>query len=523
MHTVTIARGQEYRETYALAARLSVREWVTLNIGAEFSTPMICLYQGKPLLRAQWEITIIEADVVFVPLPLGGGGGGGGKNPLAMIGMIVVMVVAAIATWYVGGAGGWAAFGGAGLQWGATAGYLAGAAVMIGGSMLINALFPTKMPKIDANMRDLESASPTYSLTASQNQARLYQMIPESFGTNDMVPDLAAQPWMEFQGNEQYLHQLLCVGVGEYQIHSVSIEDTPIWENGAATGNFPEVEIEIVNPGQRITLFPDNIESSTEVSGQSLNKGTIGPFTVNSAGTEASAIAIDVIFPNGLGRMNTDANGAPILTHGVSVRFDYRRIDNFGNSLGDWQELLSTYYSAATRTPQRHTHIINITAGRYQVQGVCTGGGQEDTYLMNEVVWGGMKAYLPSKLVYPDITLIAIRARATNSLSQSTARQFHVVHTRKLPKWNPPTGWSAPQPTNSWAWAMAAIAKAPWGGRRTDRQIDLNALYRLDQELAARGDEFCQVLDTRQTVWGLFTEACRCVRAIPRAVLSTIS
>lgn len=521
MHTVTIARGQEYRETYALAARLSVREWVTLNIGAEFSTPMICLYQGKPLLRAQWEITIIEADVVFVPLPLGGGGGGGGKNPLAMIGMIVVMAVAVIAQQY------WVPAALAGSALSATAvstiGYLTAAAIMIGGSMLINALFPTKMPKIDANMRDLESASPTYSLTASQNQARLYQMIPESFGTNDMVPDLAAQPWMEFQGNEQYLHQLLCVGVGEYQIHSVSIEDTPIWENGAATGNFPEVEIEIVNPGQRITLFPDNIESSTEVSGQSLNKGTIGPFTVNSAGTEASAIAIDVIFPNGLGRMNTDANGAPILTHGVSVRFDYRRIDNFGNSLGDWQELLSTYYSAATRTPQRHTHIINITAGRYQVQGVCTGGGQEDTYLMNEVVWGGMKAYLPSKLVYPDITLIAIRARATNSLSQSTARQFHIVHTRKLPKWNPPTGWSAPQPTNSWAWAMAAIAKAPWGGRRTDRQIDLNALYRLDQELAARGDEFCQVLDTRQTVWGLFTEACRCVRAIPRAVLSTIS
>lgn len=677
MHTVTIARGQEYRETYAVAAPLSVREWVTMNIGAEFSTPMICLYHGQPLLRAQWEITIIEADVVFVPLPLGGGGGGG-KNPLAIIGMVVVMIVAVIAQQY------WvpAALAGSGLSAAAvsTIGYLTAAAIMIGGSMLINALFPTKMPKIDANMRELESASPTYSLSAAQNQARLYQMIPESFGTNDQVPDLAAQPWMEFQGNEQYLHLLLCIGVGAYQIRSVSIEDTAVWEDGAATGNFPEVEIEIVNPGQRITLFPDNIESSPEVSGQSLNKGIIGPFTANSAGTEASAIAIDVIFPNGLGRMNT-GGGSAILTHGVSVRFDYRKIDNYGKPLGEWAELLSNYYSNATRTPQRHTHIVsapqitgavsgvsgqdlrtgiagpfvtnpsgskavvimfdisfpdglyaeesytdyeggystsrvshtvevrfdyrridangnpasdwsmlfsksysggdgggmwggwgspqalnytesvnvspdryqvrayctagnqissNIVnkvqlvamrctyqmpklSGRYQVRGVCTGGGQEDTYLMNEVVWGGMKAYLPSKLVYPDITLIAIRARATNALSQTTARQFHVVHTRKLPKWNPATGWSAPQPTNSWSWAMASIAKAPWGGRRTDRQIDLNALYRLDQELAARGDEFCQVLDTRQTVWGLFTEACRCVRAIPRCILSTIS
>lgn len=667
MHTVTIARGHEYRETYAVAARLSVRAWVNLNVGDDFSTPMICLYQGQPLMRTQWDITIIEADVVFVPLPLGGGGGGGGKNPLAIIGMVAVMVVAVVAQqyWVPGALAGTAlGAGGAYAGIGTALGFLASAAIMIGGSMLINALFPTKMPKIDANIRDLESASPTYSLSASQNQARLYQMIPECFGTNDEVPDLAAQPWMEFQGNEQYLHQLLCIGVGEYQIQSVSIEDTAIWEDGAATDNFPEVEIEIVNPGQSITLFPDNIESSPEVSGQSLNKGTIGPFTANSAGTEASAIGIDVIFPSGLGRMNTDAGGSPILSHGVSVRFDFRKVDNHGKPIGEWYELFSRYYSAATRTPQRHTHIIsepqvtdnvsgvsgqdlrtgitgpfvinpagtkavtvmfdirfpyglytrydgygvhtvgirldcrridangnptgdwgmlfskrysssgwmwpqplNYTesvnvdpdryevrayctegnqissdivnnvqlvamrcnfqmpklSGRYQVRGVCTGGGQENAYLMNEVVWGGMKAYLPSKLVYPDITLIAVRAMATNALSQTTARQFHVVHTRKLPKWNPSTGWSVPQPTNSWAWAMAAIAKAPWGGRRTDRQIDLNALYRLDQELAARGDEFCQVLDTRQTVWGLFTEACRCVRAIPRAVLSTIS
>ena len=679
MHTVTIARGQEYRQTYRVADRLSVREWVTVNIGTEFSTPMICLYQGQPLLRAQWEITIIEADLVFVPLPLGGGGGGG-KNPLAIIGMVVIMVVAVIAQQYwalPATASAW----GIGATTASVIGYLSAAAIMIGGSMLINALFPSKMPKIDANMREIESASPTYSLTANQNQARLYQMIPECFGTNDEVPDLAAQPWMEFQGNEQYLHQLLCIGVGEYQIRRVSIEDTAIWENGSPTGNFHEVEIEIVNPGQRMTLFPDNIESSPEVTGQSLNKEIIGPFTANSAGTEATAIAIDVIFPGGLGRMNTKGGGTPILAHGVSVCFDFRKIDNHGKPIGEWAELFSRYYSAATRTPQRYTHIIsapqitggvsgvsgqdlrtgitgpfvvnpagtkavtvmfdirfpdglyaeerytdseggshsrrvshtvgvrldyrridsngnpisdwsmlfsqryttprtgsgwggwirpdplnythsvnlapdryqvrayctegnqissNIVnkvqlvamrctykmpklSGRYQVRGVCTGGGQEDTYLMNEVVWGGMKAYLPSKLIYPDTTLIAIRARATNALSQNTARQFHVVHTRKLPKWNPTTGWSAPQPTNSWAWAMAAIAKAPWGGRRTDRQIDLDALYRLDQELAARGDEFCQVLDTRQTVWGLFTEACRCVRAIPRAMLSTIS
>lgn len=200
--TVTIARGQDSRQIYEVTEPMTVREWVTLNIGDEFQTPMICMFQGKPLLRAQWAVTVIEVEVVFISLPLGGGGGGGGKNPLALIGMVVVMAVAVVMSWNPMG---WTAWGLTAAQFGS----LMAAGVMISGSLLVNALFPTKMPKIDANMRDLESASPTYSLSASQNQARLYQMIPEVFGTMDVVPDLGAQPWVEFSGNEQYLHMLL--------------------------------------------------------------------------------------------------------------------------------------------------------------------------------------------------------------------------------------------------------------------------------------------------------------------------
>jgi hypothetical protein len=236
---------------------------------------------------------------------------------------------------------------------------------------------------------------------------------------------------------------------------------------------------------------------------------------------------VDVVFPRGLGMLNPGGagmEGLPALWHlGVSLCFEARPIDDYGTPIGDWFTLVAPYYSNATQTAQRFTHIVNVPPGRYQVRGYCTGGGEENQYYLNEVSWVSLKAYLPSKLIYPDITLIAVRILATNALSQQSSRLFHVLLTRKLPIWNPYTGWSAPQPTNSWAWAMAAMCKAPWGGRRTDRQIDLNALYRLDQELAARGDEFCHVLDTRQIIWDLFRDACRCVRALPRALGSTIS
>ena len=521
MYEVAIVRGAETREAYAVSECMSVRSWLNMQIGGEFNVPMICMYQGTPLLRDQWEITLICADVTFVPVPLGGGGGGGGKNILAIIGMAVVMVLAVVAQQY------WALPATA-AAWGISAttattiGYISAALIMVGGTMLVNAVFPSQpnLPKLDSNTRDLESASPTYSLQISQNQARLYQMIPECFGRNMQIPDLGAQQWWEFIGNEQYVHILLVIGVGYYQIERIGIVDTDVWSHGGYTGNFPEVEVEIVNPGERISLFPDNIETAAEVSGQVLNLETIGPFAANSAGTQTTALAVDVVLSRGLGYMD-DKGG--ISWHSVSVRWDYQAINDHGVPQGDWHELTSRVYSNATHTQLRFTHIINVAPGRYQVRGYCTGGGETNSRLMNEVSWAGLKAYLPSKLMYPDITVIAIRARATNALSQQAARQFYVVHQRKLETWNPDTGWSVPTPTNSWAWAMAYLAKSPRWGRRTDRQIDLNALYRLDQSLAIRGDEFNQVVDKRQSVWTLFSESCRCVRAIPRAMLSTIT
>jgi len=190
--------------------------------------------------------------------------------------------------------------------------------------------------------------------------------------------------------------------------------------------------MEIVNPGEKITLFPDNIETAPEVSGQTLNQGTLGPFVANSAGTQASALAIDCICTRGLGYMN-DQGG--ISTHAVSLRFEAQPIDDSGNPIGDWFTIVSPYYSNATQTVQRFTHIVNVPPGRYHVRGMCTGGGGEDPRTMNEVAWAGLKAYLPSKLIYPDITLIALRIRATNALSQGSSRMFRVLHTRKLSVW----------------------------------------------------------------------------------------
>ena len=66
MYTIERVRGINTKEIYTVTECMSVRSWVNLHIGSEFPTPVVCIYQGQYLLRAEWELTLIQADVVFL-------------------------------------------------------------------------------------------------------------------------------------------------------------------------------------------------------------------------------------------------------------------------------------------------------------------------------------------------------------------------------------------------------------------------------------------------------------------------
>ena len=92
---------------------------------------------------------------------------------------------------------------------------------------------------------------------------------------------------------------------------------------------------------------------------------------------------------------------------------------------------------------------------------------------------------------------------------------INCIVTRKLPVWEPSTGWSAPVPNRSIAWAFADACRAQYGAKLVDGRIDLNALYALDQTWSARGDEFNGIFDSSMTVWEALTRISRCGRAVP--------
>lgn len=234
------------------------------ELAPQWDIPFVAFVDGQPVLRAEWEL-VLDDDQAVAFIEVGaliqGGGGGGGSDPLRMVLMIAVMVyapyLAAQFSYAIGG----------GMIMGSVTGLaMTSAAFTLAGVALVNAILPPPKPTSPQQAAALAAGSPTYSLQAQGNAGRLDAAIPEHFGRMIAFPDFAAQPYSEFSGNEQYLYQLLCIGRGEYEVDMslVKIEDTPI-------ANFDEIECELISPHSRVTLFPTNVVSSIEVSGQETN------------------------------------------------------------------------------------------------------------------------------------------------------------------------------------------------------------------------------------------------------------
>ena len=153
---------------------------------------------------------------------------------------------------------------------------------------VINTFFGPKAskPSQPAALDGLPAASPTYSLNTPTNVARIGQPIPVAYGKNPIVPDLAAQPYSWFDSNQMYIGMYLCLGQGEFDIHSVKLANTEVEDMADGI-----VRYTVFNSAQHRQEFGvmqaaagvyENLYTSPEVSGQELF-GTVGAAYSSSA------------------------------------------------------------------------------------------------------------------------------------------------------------------------------------------------------------------------------------------------
>lgn len=257
----------------SLDSPCTIREYLTREGIEEWPVPTICLYNGTPLLRPDWETAVIGDDdvVVFVSIPFGGGGGG--KPILRGLAMLALVIAAAYTggaaaslfpalttpTLTVGAAGvlvEGVALTGTGML---VAGAISGAVIGVG-TWLINMLLPLPSP---SKPKQLE---PSYNLQAQNNIPRLGQPIPVQYGRFRAVPDYAEPPWREFIGgsaddpqaissaykSEQHLYQLFCLGWGEFEIEDIQVGTQSIFA-------YDGIEWELYPPNTEIDLIPSAV------------------------------------------------------------------------------------------------------------------------------------------------------------------------------------------------------------------------------------------------------------------------
>lgn len=488
--------------------------------------PLIALVGDKPAVRSlgDWDFPLADgAQVQFRQLALGGGGGG--SSPLQIVMQVAIIALSVAAAYYAPGLVGVAAD----TLAGSIVAGLSGAGVMMLGTMITGALFPARMPQGQVGASGAEQASPTYGINADGNQARLYQPEPEGFGRMKIVPDFVANTWTHYSGNDQIGYFVYGLGRGRYEVESLQFGETVFWRDGSLVeGTGYEIQdIEFVEPGNPVTIFPDNVITSAEVSGQALfapndeeYQGAAGPYATNPAGTATNKLLFDFIFQQGIGWYDDEGR---LQECQVAWSIEYQRVDDFGNPLSEWAVLDSLSFKGATLTPQRLTKEYAVAPGRYQCRARRVSETRGDGRTMDSLLWAAMRAMLPGTYAYPQ-SCVAFSIRATNALTHNASRQFAAIVTRKLPLYDRKTKtWSDEVPTRSWAAAVAHVCRCSWGGRLDDAHIDLDALWSIDETLQAKGWHYDGYIDGAYLVWTLINEMCQSQCVMPRLVGPVLS
>ena len=197
-----------------------------------------------------------------------------------------------------------------------TANVIAGAVsmgIMMAGSLIANGLAKSQ-GQISA--ASAETASPTYSINASGNIARIGQPEPEGFGRMQIVPDYVSQPWTSYENNEEWGHFIYALGRGEYDVHAMSYGDTIFWKDG----KFVQSTI-IVSSG-------DEVEP---VINDEITSGYSNAYVITDEDSVASTVKVKIKFPNGIYSFKNEGDNR---TKAVTIRIIayFAKCDAAGNT-----------------------------------------------------------------------------------------------------------------------------------------------------------------------------------------------
>ena len=235
-----------------------------------------------------------------------------------------------------------------------------------------------------------------------------------------------------------------------------------------------------------------------------------GPFVVNPSKTVTTTIWFDFEWPSGVYAVD----GVDFEDETSELSIQSQEIDDDGVPLEAWQGPFDTQITSARRSPIRRSVELGVPSGRYQVRVKRKDPSDLSPEHVDTLFLVGVRSELDPIENYGQLTMFALRIKATNQLDASTSRKLNMIVERKLPTWNG-SSWVAPSVTRNPAWAIADIWMSSYGGGRSFNQLDLDSLLALATIWDDRDDFFDGVFDQPLTLWEGLKKACRVGRATP--------
>lgn len=518
-----------------VGAKLSLRE-----ILGNDSNDYIISLNGDIVKPEQWALVYPHADdlVVITRLPKGDG-----RDVLRLIAAIAVIAFAAWAGPLIA-----AALPGSAAFW--------TSATMFFGMVAIGLLLPPTMPDTS-----LDETKRLNSLTGTRNRFAPFAPIPNVYGRHRLYPPIAALPYTEVIGEDQYLNMVFCVGLGDYQIDasSVRIGDT------LATA-YEDIEIAQTDQPSQPDIF--ELQQSL-VLGQPAEPGDT--FTRTTA-ANTDDISLDFVLPAGLIQVDPDDGDRHYIRLHFSVEFRvagsadpwtsitsttwYERTRGLREVLGfpaDDNPTELTSSAGAIRVSTQNASWLMIEArtrdpfrvgvkfspgvsGQWEVR-VTRQASQLDTRanrteadptweeFSSTFVWTALRSFnnTQNAITLPPntATFITLRVRATDQLN-GVIDTFNLIAQRKLRSWNKVgQSFNAPAVTRDPAWAYLDILTGLGNARPIASGDEINKIHLDDladwaTANASEGFFYDEVIDYSTSVFDALNRAC----GVGRAALS---
>ena len=446
-----------------------------------FNSKAIAIVNGEVIRREGWgSVFIKNKDIIQVRVVVGGGGGGGGSNPIASIISIAVVVGATL----IGGPAGAALAAQLGLAaGGVAAGAVASgvtALIATGGLILVNAIFPPRLPSSDPTTGGLGQRAKLYSLQAGSNRIRTYDPLLLLLGSHRMFPDVVQPGYSEYdEEGDQYLSSIFDYGIGDLDVGTNRLGETDL-------SDFDSIEKQ--DGVNKVTLVAGNVDT---IQGGDLEFNV--EFLRTTAG-KTTKLSFDISAQSFVIQSNGNLTGGSI-----GYTFRWRP----AGSTGAWTTRAVDFDcpdGVEGRNAVRRSYTYEVDSDSYDV------GVRRRTHeptlesQTTNISLVAIRAYQDNEADFDGRNPLAIRAKATGQL-YGRMENVNADVSQLIDKWNG-TSYDSSQVSGNCGDVLLAFARGWRRGLRliagmglSDSEINLDEMKEFAEHCTLHGLECNVIID----------------------------